>query len=45
VRIRLDVSSDWTRKDPIAFRIPQYGCRQIEIHPDQSIARYRLFAA
>jgi len=45
MRIRLDVSSDWTRKEGIVFRVPREGCRQIEIHPNQSIARYRLFAA
>jgi hypothetical protein len=33
-RIRLDVSADWTRKEPTVFRIPQEGCRQIEIHPN-----------
>jgi hypothetical protein len=45
MRLRLDVSSEWTRKEGLVFRIPQEGCRQIEIHPNQSVARYRLFAA
>jgi hypothetical protein len=45
MRIRLDISPDWARKEPITFRIPQEGCGQIEIHPNQSVARYRMFAA
>jgi hypothetical protein len=45
MRIRLDVSPDWASKEGLMFRIPQQGCRQIEIHPNQSVARYRLFAA
>jgi len=40
MRIRLDVSSDWTRKEGIVLHIPQEGR-----HPDQSVARYRLLAA
>ena len=44
LRIRLHVSSDWAGKEGILFRIPQDGCTRIEIHPDQSVARYRLFA-
>ena len=45
IRIRLDISPDWAPKEPITFRIPSDGCRQIELHPNQSVARYRMFAA
>ena len=44
LRIRFHVLSDWAGKDGIVFRVSQEGCRQIEIHPAQSVARYRLFA-
>ena len=36
--------SAWARREDILFRVPQDGCGRIEIHPDQSVARYRLFA-
>lgn len=42
--IRLQLSSGWERREDILFRVPQDGCGRIEIHPDQSVARYRLFA-
>ena len=45
MRIRLDLSSDWAGKEGLVFRISQVGCDQIEIHPNQSVARFRMFAA
>ena len=44
LRIRLDMQPGWARKEDIVFLIPQDGCRQIELHPNQAVARYRLFA-
>jgi len=43
LRIRLQMAPGWARKEDILFLIPQDGCRQIEIHPNNSVARYRLF--
>jgi hypothetical protein len=44
MRIRFHVVPDWAGKDGVLFRVSRDGCRQIEIHPDQSVARYRMFA-
>ena len=44
LRIRFHVSADWAGKDGIVFRVQQDGCREIVLHPDQSVAQYRMFA-
>ena len=44
LRVRFHAAADWAGKDGIVFRISQDGCREIVIHPDQSVARYRMFA-
>ena len=41
--IRLHVSADWARKEEILFRVPQDPAKRIELHPNQSVARFRLF--
>ena len=43
LRIRLQMQPGWARKEDILLLIPHDGCRDIEIHPNQSVARYRLF--
>ena len=43
--IRLQLASEWARKEEIVFRVPREGCARIKLHPDQSVARYRMFAS
>jgi len=45
IRIRFHVLPDWTGKDGVVFRVSKDGCDQIEVHPDQSVAHYRMFVS